>query len=87
LEALASGLPVVATKVGGVPEVIDDGENGFLVSPMDHQGLADKVLYLLENSDHAREMGFMGRKRVEERFSWHEVAKQVLEVYNEVLAR
>lgn len=87
LEALASGLPVVATKAGGIPEVIDDGKNGFLVSPMDYQGLADKVLYLLENPKHAREMGFMGRKRVEERFSWHEVAKQVLEVYNEVLAK
>lgn len=84
LEASASGLPVVATKVGGIPEVIKDGENGFLVNPTDPQGLAEKVLYLLENPSLAYKMGVLGRKNIEERFNQRRVTEQVLEVYAEI---
>jgi glycosyltransferase involved in cell wall biosynthesis len=84
LEASASGLPVVATRVGGIPEVVSDGENGFLVSPLDIKGLAERILYLLENPSRAHEMGLLGRRIVEEKFSWQRVAERVMEVYNEV---
>lgn len=87
LEALASGLPAVATNVGGVPEVIADGKNGFLVSPLDFQDLAEKILYLLENPSFAFEMGRLGRKTVEEKFTWQNVTRQVLEIYNKVLTK
>ncbi|MCS7124306.1 MAG: glycosyltransferase family 4 protein [Candidatus Bathyarchaeota archaeon] len=87
LEALASGLPVVATNVGGIPEVVNHGENGLLVKSQDLQGLVEGILYLLENPDFAHEMGLSGRKTVEKNFSWQKVARQVLEVYNEVLAK
>ncbi|MEM3640439.1 MAG: glycosyltransferase family 4 protein [Candidatus Bathyarchaeia archaeon] len=87
LEALSSALPVVTTKVGGIPEVIEDGKNGLLIKPLDFLGLADKILFLLENPSFASEMGLSGRRIVEEKFNWQNMARQVLEIYNEVLAK
>jgi len=51
LEAMAAGLPIVATKVGGVPEIVTDRENGFLVEPRNSPQLAEKILFLLQNED------------------------------------
>lgn len=87
LEALASALPVVTTRVGGIPEVIDDGRNGLLVNPLEFLDLADKILFLLENPGFASEIGFSGRKTVEEKFDWRNIVRQTLEVYDEVLAK
>ncbi|MEM2953534.1 MAG: glycosyltransferase family 4 protein [Candidatus Bathyarchaeia archaeon] len=87
LEALASGLPVVTTRVGGIPEVIDNGKNGFLVEPYDSLALADKVLCLIENPSLALEIGLSGRKTVERRFNWNNIVKQVLEIYDEALTK
>ncbi|MEM2459536.1 MAG: glycosyltransferase family 4 protein, partial [Candidatus Bathyarchaeia archaeon] len=86
LEALASGLPVITTKVGGIPEIIDDGENGFLIEPFNARKLAERLLYLVENPTVAYEMGAAGRKTVEERFNWNKIIKQITAVYREVLA-
>jgi glycosyltransferase involved in cell wall biosynthesis len=86
LEALSSGLPVVTTNVGGIPEIIDDGKNGFLVEPFNSEQLADRILYLLENPPAASEFGFLGRKTVEERFDWRLIVKKVLRVYDEALS-
>jgi glycosyltransferase involved in cell wall biosynthesis len=61
LEALASGVPVVGTKVDGAAEVIQDGVNGYLVEPGDVKGLADRVLTLLNNPATARQMGHNGQ--------------------------
>lgn len=87
LEALATGLPVVTTKVGGIPEVIEDGRNGFLIKPYDSLRLADRILCLIENPSVASEMGLLGRKIVERKFNWDNIVEQVLEVYNEALAK
>lgn len=87
LEALASGLPIVTTRVGGIPEVIDDGKNGFLINPYDSLGLANRIRYLIENSKMASEMGVLGRRTVERKFNWEDIVKQVLEVYNEALTK
>lgn len=57
LEAMASGLPVVATRVGGVPEIVRNGEVGFLVEPDDAQGLASAVITLIKNPERTLEMG------------------------------
>jgi colanic acid/amylovoran biosynthesis glycosyltransferase len=61
LEALAMGTPVVASKLGGIPEMLPDGENGYLVPPRDAGALADGILRLLQNEQKAREMGRAGQ--------------------------
>ena len=86
LEALATGLPVVTTSVGGIPETIDSGKNGFLVEPFNPRQFAEKILYLLEHPAEAAEMGVLARKTVEERFDWRIVVKDAMEVYNEALS-
>jgi glycosyltransferase involved in cell wall biosynthesis len=85
LEALSSRLPVVTTKVGGIPEMIDDGKNGFLVPPANSADLAKKILCLIENPSVASEMAYRARKTVEEKFDWKLIVKKVLRVYQETL--
>lgn len=70
LEACAAGVVVVATAVGGTPEIIEDGVSGLLVPPGEPQALAETILDALECEDRLREMGFQGRQRVLERFSF-----------------
>jgi len=85
LEALSTGLPVVTTSVGGIPEMIDDGRNGFLVQPFNTHELSDRILYYLEHPSAAAEMALMARKVIEERFDWRLIVKKVLAVYDEAL--
>jgi glycosyltransferase involved in cell wall biosynthesis len=66
---MATGLPVVSTNVGSIDELVVEGETGFLTPPGDPQSLADKIAFLLDNPDVARELGQAGRRRVEEHFS------------------
>jgi len=81
LEAMASGKPVVATAVGGVPHQIRDGWNGFLVDPASEQQLADRIKYLIDNPDERRRMGANSRQRAEQEFGWGAVAQKLLAVY------
>lgn len=85
LEALSTGLPVVTTNVGGIPEMIEDGKNGFLVQPFNSRELSDRILYFLEHPGAASEMAFLARKVIEERFDWRLIVKKVLAVYDEAL--
>ena len=86
VEATASGLPVVATAVGGVPEVIVDGFNGLLVPPRQPKALAQAIVRLLVDPDLARRMGDAGRKRAEELFDAKVMAEKTVKVYEEVVA-
>ena len=86
LEALSTGLPVVTTSVGGIPETIESGKNGFLVEPFNPKQFADRILYLLEHPAEASEMGSLARKTILERFDWRIVVKDVLKVYDEALS-
>jgi len=83
LEAMASGLPVIATRVGGIPNQIRDGWNGFLVDPGDEQQLAERIAYLLDNPEERGRMARNSRKYAEEEFDWKKVADRVLKVYVE----
>ncbi len=84
-EAMACGLPVVATTAGALPEVVEDGRSGILVPPRDSHALASAIRQLLEDEPLRREMGEAGRRRVERHFTWEEAARRTLEVYQEVL--
>ena len=81
LEALALARPVVASRVGGVPEVIVDGENGLLVAPGRPEELAQSCIALMDDYRFAQALGSGGRKCVEERFSARYMAEKVAEVY------
>jgi starch synthase len=82
LESMACETPVIATTVGGLPEVVEDGVTGFLVPPNDSQALADKIQWLVANPNRAREMGERGRRRVLEKFTWEAVARRCLDCYS-----
>ena len=85
-EAMASGLPVVATRVDGVPEAVADGVTGYLVSPHDVPTLAARVTFVLEHPSRARCMGEQARSRVGE-FDIDEMVRQQERVYEELCAR
>jgi glycosyltransferase involved in cell wall biosynthesis len=86
LEAMAAGLPVVATNVGGVPEVVAAGETGLLVPPGDPAALAAALAALLTAPDRARAMGAAGRARAAERFTLRHMVAATHAVYARALA-
>ncbi len=85
LEAMACKTPVVASAVGGITEVVVDGETGFLVPPSNPHILAEKINFLLKNKKLAVKFGQNGRKRVEKYFNWKVIAKQTKELYQDLL--
>lgn len=85
LEAMACGLPVVATAVGGNPEVVLDGETGYLVPPQNPDEMAKKLMMLIINKNLRRQMGEKGQERVIANFSLKESAQNYTELYCSVL--
>jgi len=85
LEAMAVGRPVIASKVGGVVELIRDGENGLLVDPNRADLLADKVVDLLGNSNLRKELGEHAISFVKQKFSYMEVSRKLSSLYMEVI--
>jgi glycosyltransferase involved in cell wall biosynthesis len=85
IEAMASGLPVVATRVGGVPEAVIDGITGLLVPPGQPKALAQAISRLIVDPDLAESMGAAGRKRAETMFDAEAAAERTVAVYTEVL--
>jgi glycosyltransferase involved in cell wall biosynthesis len=86
LEAMASGKPLIGSKVGGIPMQIKEGWNGFLVEPGNIKELAEKIQYLLENEEERKKMGKNSKKLAEEEFSWEKIVKRYLEIYEKVCA-
>lgn len=85
MEAMAASLPVVATNVGGTPELVVHERSGFLVAPDDHQALASRLLQLLRSPATAQQFGLAGRRRIENEFSATRLAHRVSDLYAEVL--
>ncbi len=87
IEAMARGVPVVASAVGGIPEVVTDGVDGRLVPPGDPAALADAIVELLRDPALRHRLGEAGRRTVADRFSIDAQVRAIQAVYDEELAR
>ena len=86
VEAMACETPVIASRVGGLPEIVEDGVTGLLFPPANPKRLADLILSLLEDEKEAKKMGKEGRRRVSERFTWRRAADTIKrEVYSSLI--
>jgi len=86
IEALAAEKPIVASNVGGVPEIIENNVSGLLVSPADSLGLANACLKLLKNNEQAQQIALAGRKMVQQRFHINVQVEQLSKIYEKVSA-
>lgn len=87
LEALAYERPVVASQVGGIPDIVRQGGTGWLVPAGDPEALADRIRWLAEHPDAARRVAARGRRIVEREFGWDAVVDRLLGVYGQVTGR
>jgi glycosyltransferase involved in cell wall biosynthesis len=86
LEAMACGRPVVATRVGAIPELVEDGETGLLSPWNDHVALSEAILDLLSHPEEAARMGLAGRAKAVKNFSLEKIVQRNLESYQQALA-
>ena len=84
IEAMAHAKPVIASKVGGVPYVVNNGINGLLVAPKDYEMLGKSIVKLLLDPHKAQELGKSGQKHVKRNYSWTSTTKRIVEVYTEI---
>jgi glycosyltransferase involved in cell wall biosynthesis len=87
MDAMAMGKPVVATRTGGIPEVVQSGVTGFLVPPKDPAALADAILRLIRDAPLRRQMGLVGRRRAVERFGADVMVERTEQIYRRLLER
>jgi glycosyltransferase involved in cell wall biosynthesis len=85
-EAMIAARPIVASRVGGIPEMISDGDTGLLLDPEDTEGWAEALIYLLSDPEHARQMGQRAREDALTRYHPHTIAAQREAVYREAIA-
>jgi glycosyltransferase involved in cell wall biosynthesis len=84
-QAMASGKPVVGTRIAGIVDQVKDGWNGYLVEPADEHQLAEKIEYLIDHPGVRKTMGLNGRKLAEEEFDWSVASDRILKVYQTAL--
>ncbi|MCH7782524.1 glycosyltransferase family 4 protein, partial [candidate division KSB1 bacterium] len=85
LEAMAAGVPVIATEVGGIPEIVEHGVTGYLIPPKDPQAIADAVEHVINNPEEVKKIVENARRTVKERFDFRENARQFVKIYQELL--
>lgn len=84
LEAISYGLPVISTTVGGIPDVVEDGVNGFLISPGDYKSLAQRIITIAEDKDLSKRMGQESYRLAREKFDIEEIINQLDSLYSSV---
>jgi glycosyltransferase involved in cell wall biosynthesis len=87
LEAMAAGKAVIASRVGGLPELVSDSVTGLLVAPRDVEGLVNAISTLAGDKSLIRAMGDKGRERLKEKFTMEQTARQVEDYYYSLLER
>lgn len=87
VEAMATGLPVVASNIGGLPEVVDNGKTGILVKPGDIEALKQALEYYILSKEARVEHGRRGREKVEAKYDWQKNAESMNRLYKEILNR
>jgi glycosyltransferase involved in cell wall biosynthesis len=85
LEGMSSGLPVVATNVGGIPEIVEDGVNGYLVPPKHPEAIAERILELNADPKLRRRLGGSARETILERYTIDKIVDQYVDVYKEII--
>src|SRR6185295_3466165 len=83
IDAMAMAKPAVATTAGGIPEVMVDGETGYLVPPRDHRAMADSLVFLLKHPEARQAMGEAARSRVGEEFTVDRMVEATAAVYED----
>ena len=81
IEAVASGKPVIGTRVGTMPRRIKEGQSGFIINPADEKQLAEEIKYLLDNPAEMKKMRAFARKLVKEEFASDKMAERMLQVF------
>ncbi|AKG24002.1 glycosyltransferase [Calothrix sp. 336/3] len=84
-EAMAMGLPVIATQHGGIPELVEDNTSGFLVREKDTSAIADRLMYLIQHPEKCQEMGKNGRKHVEKYFEIEKLNDELVRIYQQLI--
>jgi glycosyltransferase involved in cell wall biosynthesis len=84
LEAMAAGIPIVSSDLGGIPDIVKNGENGLLAKPYDIEMVAEKLLILLKDEDIRKKMGADGKNKVKD-YSWKEVASKTEQLYKSMI--
>ena len=85
MEAMALGLPVIGTGIGGTTEQVADGETGFLVPPANPEAIAAAIAKLASDCEQRRQMGARGRRRVAEKFNIEAMTNRIVAVYKDIL--
>jgi len=87
IEAMAAGLPIITTDTGAIREMVIDGENGFIIDKQSPEQIAEKIIYLIENHDIRKEMGWKSRERFLRHYTKDKFIGRLGEVFEEVLTR
>ena len=87
MESAACGLPVVASRTGGLQDTVEDGVTGFLIKPGDAEELSQKIKVLLEDPGLAKEMGTAGRDYIMKNFGWDEITEKYVKLYASLMER
>ena len=85
MQAAACGVPIIACPVGGIPEIVHDGENGYLLPVADVEGLRERIIELLQDNGRAQALGRHGRTLVERAFSIDSMVQGNLALYRELV--